>query len=303
VRPFWRKTPAKRFERARKEHRERRPGGAAALDKLLVELGLVKAGWGNAQWELELGRQQVILGCGEDGALHAAVPFGKDLDSSEEALDLLGRNLAPQLPWFVRTWWSERGSDNREWSLGATLSVPFDGFDRATALLALEQLAAVAEAAGRAEPEVRDGLRRARLPHGGELAGQAAHASAREAVRAALEALDVPAGEEAARPGTWRLSVDDEVVELVLGDTGESLMLLRDLPLFEGPADLAMARYLLGLGDFWGARIGFAEAAGEPVPQACAVVPAVALGAADLAYGLQEVLTLAEAYEADTPLR
>jgi hypothetical protein len=86
-------------------------------------------------------------------------------------------------------------------------------------------------------------------------------------------------------------------VEAILRDTGESLMLMHELEYSRGEDDLDTLRWLLGASDWGSARLGLALLPGGPGLFAAAAVPAHALEPQALAWGMGELLLLADEYD------
>ena len=116
------------------------------------------------------------------------------------------------------------------------------------------------------------------------------------AVQAALEAVGLTA-EAPRRPGVWRIAVDEGVVEAVLRDTGESLLLMRELEYAGGEDDVEALRWLLLASDWGSARMGLASLPGGPGLFSVCAVPAASLEPQALAWGVGEVLQLSDEYD------
>jgi hypothetical protein len=262
-------------------------GGAAddGLAALLEELG---AGFAvhKEGTVVEVGGGRLFLGPIDDGTtLSGWSPFEGSYDAAELA-ELLRRNLDPGLVWTSR---SDVGGEEE---LGARFAVPLDGFERGAVLLALETMAASlgdAALAGRA--------RDARNPPRGEAEEQRANARAAEAISVALDAVGLPSETDPERPGIWRVSTERGGVEAILRDTGESLMLMHELEYSRGEDDLDTLRWLLGASDWGSARLGLALLPGGPGLFAAAAVPAHALEPQAVAWGMGELLLLADEYD------
>ena len=116
-----------------------------------------------------------------------------ELDDTRDAAELttlLRRNLDPWPLWFAL-------GDADEDSLGARFKLPFDGFDRAAALLAIETAAGLL-----GDDAVAERARSLRDAPAGEMEEQNANARTREALSAALQTLELSAGE---RDGVWEI--------------------------------------------------------------------------------------------------
>lgn len=262
-------------------------GGAAAdgLRDLVEELG-IPVSEEREGLALEVGPAGLFIGTIDDGTtLSAWAPTGAPPDSAALG-ELLRRNLDPVLVWSSRS--DAGGADE----LGARFAVPLDGFERGAVLLALEAMAGALgdEAlAGRA--------RDAREPPRGEAAEQQANARAAEALVVALDAVGLAAESDPERPGVWSVGTERGAVEAVLRDTGESLFLMHELELTSGGEDDAMLRWLLGASDWGSARLGMAPLPGGLGLFSACAVPAHALEPQALAWGVGEVLLLADEYD------
>ena len=124
-----------------------------------------------------------------------------------------------------------------------------------------------------------------------------ANARAADAVTAALEAAGLPAETDAARSGVWHVTVERGVVEAVLRDTGESLFLMHELEYAGGDSDVETLRWLLGASDWGSARLGHGAAAGRPRAVLRLRGPRPPLEPQALAWGVGEVLLLADEYD------
>jgi len=260
-----------------------RAGGRAddGLGPLLDEIG-ADASEHRRGWVVELVGGRVFLATIHDGtALSAWAPIEDTHDAGELAA-LLQRNLEPRLVW------TSLGDDE----LGARFAVPLDGFDRGAVLLALETIAATL-----GDEALATRAREAREPARGEAAEQEANARAADAVTAGLDAVGLPAAADPERPGVWRVTVDRGVIEVVLRDTGESLFLMHELEYTGGDDNAEILRWLLQASDWNSARLGLAPLPGGPGLFAASAVPAGALEPQALAWGVEQVLRLAEDYD------
>jgi hypothetical protein len=262
-------------------------GGVAdeGLGALLEELGARFSEHRKGR-AVEVGGGRLFVGTIDNGTtLSGWAPFAATQDRADLA-GLLERNLDPVLVWTSR---SNVGDDDE---LGARFAVPLDGFERGAVLLALETMAASLgdEAlAGRA--------REAREPPRGEAAEQQANARAAEAIRVALDAVGLPADDAAERPGIWHVTTDRGVVEAILRDTGESLLLMHELEHLGDEADVEVLLWLLGACDWGSARLGLTSLPGGPGLFSTCAVPAHALEPQALAWGVGQVLLLADEYD------
>ena len=262
--------------------------GAGAIDgvgALLEEIGAA-ASEEPGGWLVDVGGRDLFIATIDDGTtLSAWSPMDDSHDAAELAA-LLGRNLEPVLVWI------SRDDAGPEPELGARFAVPLDGFERGAVLLALETMAAALgdEAlAGRA--------RDAREPPRGEAAEQEANARASTAVGAALDAIGLPAGDDPQRAGVWSVTVERGVVEAVLRDTGESLLLMHELEYAGGDDNFEILQWLLGASDWGSARLGMAPLPGGPGLFATCAIAAHALEPQALAWGVAEVVRLADEYD------
>ena len=260
-------------------------GGSAddGLSDLVEELGVpfTEERQGLA---LDVGPEGLFIGTIDDGTTLSAwaptgAPMGSDLG------ELLRRNLEPVLIWSSRS--DVSGADE----LGARFAVPLDGFERGAVLLALEEMTAALgdEALAARARELRD-------PPRGEAAEQQADARAGQALAVALDATGLTAATDPERPGVWSVETERGPVEAVLRDTGESLLFMHELELSDGE-DRDMQRWLLGACDWGSARLGTAPLPGGLGLFSACAVPAHALEPQAVAWGLAEVLVLADEYE------
>jgi hypothetical protein len=285
--PLFRKKSQSQAERLaswRSEALQRGGAADAGLRDLVEELE-VPVSEERDGLALEVGPAGLFVGTIDGGTtLSAWAPTEAPLGSSDLA-DLLRRNLEPILVW------SSRSDVSGEDELGARFAVPLDGFERGAVLLALETMAGALgdEAlAGRA--------RDARQPPRGEAAEQEANARAAEALTVALDAVGLPTERDPERPGVWSVETERGTVEAVLRDTGESLFLMHELELTDGE-DREMLRWLLGACDWGSARLGMASLPGGPGLFSACAVPALALEPQAVAWGVGEVLLLADEYD------
>jgi hypothetical protein len=173
----------------------------------------------------------------------------------------------------------------------ARFAVPLGGFDRGAVLRALE---AMAGALG--DEALATRARDLRGPARGEADEQDANARSAAAVRAALDTIGLSAEEDPERPGVWTIAVDEGAVEAVLRDTGESLLLIRELE-YAGGEGVEALRWLLLASDWGSARMGMAMLPGGPGLFSVCAVPAASLEPQALAWGVAEVLQLSDEYD------
>ena len=259
--------------------------GAHATDgvgALLDDLGAT-ASEERRGWVVEMGAGRLFIATIDDGTTLSGWAPIQDTQDATELLALLRRNLEPGLVWTCR---SDAGGDDE---LGARFAVPLDGFDRGAVLLALE---AMAGALG--DEALATRARDLREPPRGEADEQDANAGAAGSVQAALEVVGLTAE---ADQGVWRIAVDDAVVEAVLRDTGESLLLMRELEYAGGEDDVEALRWLLLASDWGSARMGMASLPGGPGLFSVCAVPAASLEPQALAWGVAEVLQLSDEYD------
>ncbi len=285
--PLFRKKSQSQAERLASWRSEslQRGGADDGLAALLEELG-AGVSVHNEGTVVEVAGGHLFVGTIDDGTtLSGWSPFEGTYDAAELAT-LLRRNLDPVLVWTSR---SDVGGEEE---LGARFAVPLDGFERGAVLLALETMAGSLGDEGLAG-RARD----AREPPRGEAEEQHANARAAEAINVALEAVGLHAETDAERPGIWSVSTDRGAVEAILRDTGESLMLMHELQYSRGEDDLETLRWLLGASDWSSARLGLAPLPGGPGLFSACAVPAHALEPQALAWGIGEVLQLADDYD------
>jgi hypothetical protein len=266
----------------------RKKSRSQALDEvgpLLEELGADVSEQRDG-WVVELAGGRLFIATIDDGTtLSGWAPIEAPRDAAGLA-ELLRRNLEPRLVWACR---SDAGGTDE---LGARFAVPLDGFDRGAVLLALEAMAG-----SLGDEALATRARDLREPPRGEADEQDANARAGGAVRAALDALGLSAEDDPERPGVWHVAADDGVLEAVLRDTGESLLLMRELEYAGGEDDVEALRWLLLASDWGSARMGMAALPGGPGLFAVCAVPAVSLEPQALAWGLGEVRRLSDEYD------
>ena len=185
-----------------------------------------------------------------------------------------------------------RARRRRRGLLGARFKLPFDGFDRAAALLALETAAGLL-----GDDAVAERARALRGAPAGEMEEQEANARTREALSAALQTLELSATE---RDGVWEVETSRGTVQAIPRDTGESVLFMHELTYAEGTEDVPMLRWLLVASDWSGARLGLAELPGGDGAFAACAVPALDLQPQAVAFGLEQVLRLADDYDVKT---
>jgi hypothetical protein len=209
-----------------------------------------------------------------------------ELDDTRDAAELttlLRRNLDPWPLWFAL-------GDADEDSLGARFKLPFDGFDRAAALLGIETAAGLL-----GDDAVVDRARELRGGPAGEMEEQEANARTREALSAALQTLELTATEN---DGVYEIETSRGTVQAIPRDTGESVLFMHELA-YDG-GDVDMLRWLLVASDWSGARLGLADLPGGDGAFAACAVPALDLQPQAVAFGLEQVLRLADDYDAKT---
>ena len=126
---------------------------------------------------------------------------------------------------------------------------------------------------------------------------QEANARTREALSAALQTLELSATE---RDGVWEVETSRGTVQAIPRDTGESVLFMHELTYEEGTENVPMLRWLLVASDWSGARLGLAELPGGDGAFAACAVPALDLQPQAVAFGLEQVLRLADDYDVKT---
>jgi hypothetical protein len=204
-----------------------------------------------------------------------------DTHDPGELTALLRRNLDPWLVWFAL----DEGDD----ALGVRFKLPLDGFDRGAVLLALDTTGGLIgdDALATRARELRD-------PPAGEMAEQAAYALTRSALAAGLEAAGLSAQE---RDGIWEVEVERGVVQAIPRDTGESVLFMHELRFDDGTSDPAVLRWMLMCSDWSGARLGLAPLPGGEGAFAASSVAAADLQPQAVAWGVEQVLRLADDYD------
>jgi hypothetical protein len=211
-----------------------------------------------------------------------------ELDDTRDAAELtalLRRNLDPWPLWFAL---GEADED----SLGARFKLPFDDFDRAAALLAIETAAGLL-----GDDAVAERARGLRDAPAGEMEEQTANARTRDALSGALQTLELSATE---RDGVWEIETGRGTVQAIPRDTGESVLFMHELTYAEGTEDVPMLRWLLVASDWSGARLGLADLPGGDGAFAACAVPALDLRPHAVAFALEQILRLADDYDVKT---
>lgn len=285
--PLFRKKSQSQAQRLASWRSEALSGAHAAdgVGVLLDDLGAT-ASEERKGWVVEVGAGRLFIATIDDGTtLSGWSPIETTHDTSE-LLALLHRNLDPGLVWTCR---SDGGGTDE---LGARFAVPLDDFDRGAVLLALEAMAG-----SLGDEALATRARDLREPPRGEADEQDANARAGAAMLAALDTVGLSAEDDPERPGIWRIAVDQGAVEAVLRDTGESLLLMRELEYAGGEHDVEALRWLLLASDWGSARMGMASLPGGPGLFSVCAVPAASLEAQALAWGVAEVLQLSDEYD------
>jgi hypothetical protein len=286
--PLFRKTSqsqAQRLASWRSQALQRGGGAADGLPALLEELGAIFSEHRKGI-VVEVGAGQLFVATIDGGTTLSGWSPIEDTRDATELAGLLERNLEPRLVWISR---SAVGDDDE---LGARFAVPLDGFERGAVLLALETMAASLGDEALAE-RARDARDRPR----GEAAEQQANSRAAEAIKVALDAVGLDAEDDREDAGVWRVTTDRGVVNAILRDTGESLLLMHELAHRGDEDEVDVLRWLLGACDWGSARLGLAPLPGGPGLFSACAVPAHALEPQALAWGVAEVLQLADEYD------
>jgi len=256
----------------------------AGLDAVLADVG-IPAQREPGGWVIDLdGATLLCVWLQEEGLLGGRVEVGHGDDPAE----LLRRNLDPMLAWIAH-----ESPDPA--SAVVSFALPLAAFERDAVLLALESTAGLTGGEALAAR-----LRDARMgPGGGEQAEQAAERAGRAAFTAALDDLGLPAAEGHETPGTWRVEVERGTVEAVLRDAGDVLLLMHEIEYGTSDRDTApeMLSWLLQASNTGGARFGLMPVAGRPALFATAALAVPGLGPDAVAYGFEQVLTLARYYD------
>jgi len=253
---------------------------------LLTELGLEPERRGDV-WFATVGSRLVFLKWHRDVRVLAGFAGLDDTHDPRGLANLLRRNLDPGLVWFAL---DDAGED----SLGARFNLPMDAFDRDAALLGLETLARLL-----GDEHVAERARALRARPAGEMEEQAAD----ERTRAALAAGLATAGLHAAqRDSVWEIDVERGVVQAIPRDTGESVLFMHELDYAAGTDDVQMLRWLLAASDWSGARIGLAPLPGGEGGFAACSVAATDLQPQAVAWGVEQILRVADAYDEATGL-
>jgi hypothetical protein len=236
-------------------------------------------------WQVGLEGGPLLLKWLDEDRVLTGLAFLNDTRDARELTDLLRRNLDPRVVYYAL-------GDAEEDSLAARFKLPFDTFDRAAALLAIETTAALIgdeAAAGRA--------RALRGGPAGELEEQGADARTREALAAGLEAAGLSATDEGER---LAVPVERGVVQAIPRDNGESVLFMHELEFGEGAEHVPMLRWMLESSDWSGARLGLASLPGGEGAFAACAVSAGELQPQAAAWGVEQVLRLADAYDVST---
>jgi hypothetical protein len=254
---------------------------SSELGDLLAELGLdaqVKRGVFIAD---VADRPLFVNWLDEDRVLAGYIGLS-DTHDPRELTELLHRNLDPWLVWFAL-------GDTEQDSLGARFKLPLDGFDRPSVLLALETMAGLVD-----DDAVAARARELRAGPAGEMEEQAAAARTSEALVAGAEAAGLSAREA---DGVWAIEAERGTVQAIPRDTGESVLFMHEVAYDSPPDDITMLRWLLLASDAAGARLGLAPLPGGDGAFTAASVPAADLRPQAVAWGVEQVLRLADAYD------
>jgi hypothetical protein len=249
------------------------------LGPLFEELG-VRAEHERGGWVADVGGGRLFVTPIEHDTVLSGYLEVEDTHDPGELAALLERNLEPRLTWAAL-------GDAGDGPLGIRFAVPLDGFDRDAVLLALESLS---------DPDLSSSAREARSGARGEQEEQAAEHDARHRVHEALARVELSA-EPGDKHGTWRIDTDHGPVEAVLRDTGESLLLMHELAYQGGDDNPEILRWLLLASDWGSARLGLARLPGGPGLFAACAIPALDLRPQALAWGVSQVLRLADDYD------
>jgi len=236
-------------------------------------------------WQVAITGGPLLLNWLDEDRVLTGLAFLDDTSDAGELTDLLRRNLDPRLVWYAL-------GDADEPSLAARFMLPFDAFDRAGALLALETTAALLgdDAVAARARELRDAP-------AGEMEEQEADARTREALAAGLEAAGLSATQG---DGGLEVEVQRGVVHAIPRDTGESILFMHELEYGEGTEHVPMLRWMLETSDWCGARLGLAPLPGGEGAFAACAVPAADLRPQAVAWGVEQVLRLADVYDEKT---
>jgi hypothetical protein len=251
------------------------------LGDLLAELGL-EVQTQRGAFIADLADRPLFLNWLDEDRVLAGYVALSDTHDARELTDLLQRNLDPWLVWFAL-------GDTDTDSLGARFKLPLDGFDRAAVLLAVETMAGLVD-----DDAVAARARELRTGPAGEMEEQAAAARASEALVAGLEAAGLSARDD---DGVWAIESERGTVQAIPRDTGESVLFMHEVAYDAGPDDVNMLRWLLLASDAAGARLGLAPLPGGHGAFTAASVPAADLRPQAVAWGVEQVLRLADAYD------
>jgi hypothetical protein len=284
--PLFRKKPKTQGERLAAWRIDAIPSRdfSTEIDALLAELG-APAERHKQGWTVELGDSRLFLTWIDEDRVVSGAAFLDDTQDAGQLTELLRRNLDPWLLWYAL-------GDADEDSMGTRFKLPFDDFDRSATLLAIETTARLVD-----DDAVADRARDLRLPERGEMAEQEANARAREALEAGLRAAGLPAAED---DGRYEIQVERGTVHAIPRDTGESVLFMHELEYADGTEHVPMLRWMLALSDWSGARLGFAPLPGGEGAYAAAAVSATELQPQAVAWGVEQVLRLADAYDEGT---
>ena len=283
--PLFRKKSQSQAERLASWRSEALRAGARAddgLGPLLEEIG-VDASEHRRGWVVELAGGPLFIATIDDGTTLSGWAPIEDTHDAGELAALLQRNLDPRLVW------TSLGDDE----LGARFAVPLDGFDRGAVLLALETMAATL-----GDEALAARAREARDPPRGEAAEQEANARAAGAVtaragRARPARRDRPRaprgvagdGRSRRRRGRPARHGREPVPDARAGVRGRRRTTSRSCA--------GCCRRATGAARGWGSR----RCRAAPGCFAACAVPAGALEPQALAWGVEQVLRLAEDYD------
>jgi hypothetical protein len=256
----------------------------AEIDALLAELD-APVERDPRGWSLTVAGGPLLVNWLDEDRVFTGLAFVDDTHDAGALTELLRRNLDPRLVWHAL-------GDAKEDSMALRFKVPFDGFDRAAALLVLETAAAQL-----GDEAVADRARELRGGPAGEMEEQQADARTREALEAGLGAAGLAFGEADSRLG---IEVERGVVHAIPRDTGESVLFMHELDYGDGTEHVPLLRWMLETSDWCGARLGLAPLPGGEGAFAACAVPAVDLQPQAVAWGVEQVVRLADMYDEKT---
>jgi hypothetical protein len=96
------------------------------------------------------------------------------------------------------------------------------------------------------------------------------------------------------------VEVERGIVQAIPRDTGESVLFMHQLEYDDGTEHVPMLRWMLALSDWSGARLGLAPLPGGEGAFVAAAVSAAGLQPQAVAWGVEQVVRVADVYDEKT---